>query len=400
MSITLREIIGSVRHLKMKLVAGEGGLDRTVSWTHMVDSNEVSAFIKPDELAFTTGVGLGRENLTLAGLVEDIFNHGGSGVVINIGPYISEIPDEVIRFGNEHDFCIFEVPWEIHMAEITRIICFAIMNEQKDTVTKSAVMMNAFFCGNREELYLPQLIQYGFSEQGSCRAAVMQLVARRPDHDKVSALFHQINTHCRCSGYHILCGWSEKNGILFLTDHDEKTSEKAFSEIYRFAIRCAGREDRIILTEGCTEDRLAKVWKSARMALRLARIVKSGRPLGVPVSRFPDFLTFRGLGVYRILLTIEDKDALKSYTEMTVDPLIQYDKANGTDITGVTGAWLDENCSLQAAADRMHIHRNTVHYQIQKAQELTHVDLRCLNGRAEMLAGFFARQLLLAEQNE
>ena len=45
MSITLREIVKQVKHLEMKLVAGEAGLDREVLWTHMVDSDTISAFL-------------------------------------------------------------------------------------------------------------------------------------------------------------------------------------------------------------------------------------------------------------------------------------------------------------------------------------------------------------------
>lgn len=43
MAVTLREIIKQVQHLEMKLVAGETGLDHEVSWTHMVDSDTISA---------------------------------------------------------------------------------------------------------------------------------------------------------------------------------------------------------------------------------------------------------------------------------------------------------------------------------------------------------------------
>ena len=49
MSITLREIVKQVKHLEMKLVAGEAGLDREVLWTHMVDSDTISAFLQGQE---------------------------------------------------------------------------------------------------------------------------------------------------------------------------------------------------------------------------------------------------------------------------------------------------------------------------------------------------------------
>ncbi len=103
MAVTLREIIKQVQHLEMKLVAGETGLDHEVSWTHMVDSDTISAFLQGQELTFTTGLGL-NENLTLLRLVKEVWRNKASGIVINTGPYISEIGQDVIDFANEKGF--------------------------------------------------------------------------------------------------------------------------------------------------------------------------------------------------------------------------------------------------------------------------------------------------------
>ena len=84
MAVTLREIIKQVQHLEMKLVAGETGLDHEVSWTHMVDSDTISAFLQGQELTFTTGLGL-NENLTLLRLVKEVWRNKASGIVINTG---------------------------------------------------------------------------------------------------------------------------------------------------------------------------------------------------------------------------------------------------------------------------------------------------------------------------
>ena len=56
MAVILREIMKQVQHLEMELVAGEKGLDQEVSWTHMVDSDTISAFLQGQELTFTPGL--------------------------------------------------------------------------------------------------------------------------------------------------------------------------------------------------------------------------------------------------------------------------------------------------------------------------------------------------------
>lgn len=145
MAVTLHEIIKQVQHLEMKLVAGETGLDHEVSWTHMVDSDTISAFLQGQELTFTTGLGL-NENLTLLRLVKEVWRNKASGIVINTGPYISEIGQDVIDFANEKGFPVFEVPWRVRMAEIMRIICFAITKEQQNAIEVATALNNAFLC--------------------------------------------------------------------------------------------------------------------------------------------------------------------------------------------------------------------------------------------------------------
>lgn len=44
-----------------------------------------------------------NENLTLLRLVKEVWRNKASGIVINTGPYISEIGQDVIDFANEKD---------------------------------------------------------------------------------------------------------------------------------------------------------------------------------------------------------------------------------------------------------------------------------------------------------
>ena len=164
MAVTLREIIKQVQHLEMKLVAGETGLDHEVSWTHMVDSDTISAFLQGQELTFTTGLGL-NENLTLLRLVKEVWRNKASGIVINTGPYISEIGQDVIDFANEKGFPVFEVPWKVRMAEIMRIICFAITKEQQYSGPHCCISVNSisietrqYLCFTTQAVPVPRLV--------------------------------------------------------------------------------------------------------------------------------------------------------------------------------------------------------------------------------------------------
>ena len=85
----------------------------------------------------TTGIGVG-EKMSLLALVDRVYKNHASAMVVNIGPYVAEIPQEVIDFGNAHDFPVFEVPWSVHMADMMRMICFTITQSQQRAMQLSA----------------------------------------------------------------------------------------------------------------------------------------------------------------------------------------------------------------------------------------------------------------------
>ena len=63
-----------------------------------------------------------------------MYHKGASVIVINVGPYVKSIDQDIIDFANEHDFPVLEVPWSVHMAEIMRIICFEITKQQQNRI--------------------------------------------------------------------------------------------------------------------------------------------------------------------------------------------------------------------------------------------------------------------------
>ena len=125
MSVVLKEAIRQAGCADIKLVAGKNGLTNAVEWVHMVDTTEIADFLSGGEIAFTTGIGV-SEKMSLLALVDRVYKNHASAMVVNIGPYVAEIPQEVIDFGNAHDFPVFEVPWSVHMADMMRMICFII----------------------------------------------------------------------------------------------------------------------------------------------------------------------------------------------------------------------------------------------------------------------------------
>ena len=52
--------------------------------------------------------------------MQELSATGASGLIVNTGKYIEEIPPSVIRFCDENDLPLLTVPWEIYLADMIK----------------------------------------------------------------------------------------------------------------------------------------------------------------------------------------------------------------------------------------------------------------------------------------
>lgn len=395
MSITLREIVKQVEHLEMKLVAGEAGLDREVLWTHMVDSDTISAFLQGQELTFTTGIGI-SEKLPLLKLVQEVYRNGASGIVINIGPYVDKIGQDVLDFANEKAFPVFEVPWKIHMAEIMRIICFAITKEQQSRIEVTAALNNAFLCPAQEELYVFPLMRKGYLADSVYTAVTIRVEVQKNTvaGERMEQLHSQLGSHLRCNYKRILCCAQEKQLVLVLCDYTGQERKHVLTYIFQHFCNELKKEETAVFCVGNQAEELRQLHKSYETANQMAEVSALGRIPGEEVYGRHKMIVYKNAGIFRILFALKDEEVMQEYVRDTVQPLLEYDALHHTDLAGVLQCYLRHDGSLQDTANELIVHRNTVNYKINKASEILEMDLTRLENRLEVMLGFGICQLL------
>lgn len=395
MSITLREIVKQVEHLEMKLVAGEAGLDREVLWTHMVDSDTISAFLQGQELTFTTGIGI-SEKLPLLKLVQEVYRNGASGIVINIGPYVDKIGQDVLDFANEKAFPVFEVPWKIHMAEIMRIICFAITKEQQSRIEVTAALNNAFLCPTQEELYVFPLMRKGYLADSVYTAVTIRVEVQKNTvaGERMEQLHSQLGSHLRCNYKRILCCAQEKQLVLVLCDYTGQERKHVLTYIFQHFCNELKKEETAVFCVGNQAEELRQLHKSYETANQMAEVSALGRIPGEEVYGRHKMIVYKNAGIFRILFALKDEEVMQEYVRDTVQPLLEYDALHHTDLAGVLQCYLRHDGSLQDTANELIVHRNTVNYKINKASEILEMDLTRLENRLEVMLGFGICQIL------
>lgn len=91
--------------------------NKMVEWVSVIEY-PVENFVRENEFVLTTGIGCHQDIDILLEFVKDVYDSGASALAIATGRYIFEIPDEIIRFAEERNFIIIELPWEIRFADI------------------------------------------------------------------------------------------------------------------------------------------------------------------------------------------------------------------------------------------------------------------------------------------
>jgi len=133
----------------------------------------------------------------------------------------------------------------------------------------------------------------------------------------------------------------------------------------------------------------------ARRAFHEARCALEARQLGAngngPVT---GVATFRDLGSFQLLLSLQDSDALRLFCESLLGPIESGEGHYGGELMRSLEAFIECNGQWEAAARRLYCHRHTLRYRIRKIEDLTGRDLTSARDRIEFWLALRGRELV------
>lgn len=390
MAVELSKLITKVEHMNITLAAGEKGLSNMVSWVHMIETKEASTFLEGSEIAFVTGIGLGN-NLSILDLVIHIWENHAAGVVLNTGPFLETIPQEVIDFGNSHDFPIFSVPWKIHIAEIMRIFSYTITKSEQTNLAIAAALKNAIFFSNQEELYIVPLSQQGFNTSWNYYACVIRIIEKTPQaisQNRLETICLDMDNFLQHRKYKKFAVFFIENQMIAITGNYSEEAMNAFThDMQEYLSRYLREEERFYISIGKSTKSIRCLYKSYNQALSIQNFLQNKK-------NHSNLLSYSDMGIYKLLLGIEDKDILEEYYSKTVLPLIEHDQKNDSDLARVLWCYLKHNGSVKDTADELFVHRNTINYKLNRAAEILDVELSSLDTRLQLTIGFMLQDML------
>ena len=106
-----------------------------------------------------------------------------------------------------------------------------------------------------------------------------------------------------------------------------------------------------------------------------------------------DMVHFDEMGIYRLLYSVSDKAILKEMSEDLLQPLLTYDAKHNSNYVEVLEKYLEYNGSIQAVAEAMYTHRNTIIYRVTNIKKLLGTELDTTEERFQYQMAYYIRKM-------
>jgi len=366
----------------MKFLAGKNGWSNSISWVHLLEDTTIIQNFWGKELAVTTGLGF-PEKEDWMHLAQQLNRYHASGLVINVGQYIYEVPEELKAYCDENDLPLLTVPWEVHLSDMIKDFSIHVFLQDTTDEQIASALIAAIETPDNQDAYRKDLLQY-FDVDGSFQVLLMtcegldsmDTVERKKLSYRIQVYLEDI-TH---------------NGSFFYYNSDFVLVANALSEEYlcrlvegaikRGKRRMPGLQLCVGIGSRCMDiSRLSVSYQRAKAAAHIAMTQKK------QVVKFDD------CGLFRLLYMVEDKEILKEMETECLAALEEYDRRYHADYVETLQSYLKHNGSIQAVAAELYTHRNTVLYRIGNIRKILGNELKTPEERLPYQIAFYIRNM-------
>ncbi|HEY2192081.1 MAG TPA: helix-turn-helix domain-containing protein [Actinomycetospora sp.] len=212
--------------------------------------------------------------------------------------------------------------------------------------------------GTDEESGLARAMALGYDLQRPHRVVVVEGPENTGDND---ALFQAVRRAARDepAGSLLVARGAE---VVLLAD-----TESDWEHLRRAVVRDLGdRRARMGIGERCEKVvDFPRSYRQAKLALRLPD----------RWERDAAAIRFDDLGVYRLLIGIEDLGEIDRFVEHWLGKLLEYDARRGSELVRTLAHHLERGGNYELTAKSLIVHRSTLKYRLQRIRQIADLDL-------------------------
>ena len=383
MSFTIEDMmLTSEKRYEMKFLAGKNGWANSISWVHLLEDTTIIQNFWGKEGAVTTGLGFPEKEDWMR-LARKLNRYHASGLIINVGQYIREIPEELIAYCDENDLPLLTVPWEVRLSDMIKDFSIRVFVQDNTDEQIATALIAAIETPDNQTAYRRELWQY-FDVDGSFQVLLltcegldaMDMVERRKLSYRIQVYLEDITHNASFFYYNsdfvLVANAVPEEALYQLIEGAIKRGEKRMPE----------RKLRVGIGSKCMDiSRLSVSYRRAKAAVQMAMAQKR------QVVKFDD------CGLYRLLYMVEDTGVLQEIETECLAALEEYDRKYNAGYVETLQSYLKHNGSIQAVAEELYTHRNTVLYRLGNIRKVLGNELKTPEERLPYQMAFYIRSM-------
>lgn len=385
-----------VSELNLALATGEEKANTAVRWVHSTELVDPTPWLRGGELLLTTGLQLTNAKLQRE-FVELLAEREIAGLGFGTGFAHKKVPAAILNTARKRDFPLFEVPYELPFIAVTERVFAQLLNERYELLQRNMagdVLAEALTGRLYPDELQARLRPFGIGE----RSAVLAFALQEP-----GAAAQALEAILERAGAHSLVAL--RNGLLcaVVDCEGDTASDASHARGRESPPNGAPTTDPVELARGVREElrgrfgevraaasrpapthMLRRSFHEARCALEAVRLANGSAP---------DVATYVDLGAFKLLLSLQDDEALASYCQSVLGPVESDEGEYGDELLRSLDVFIEQNGHWEKAAKALYCHRHTLRYRIKRVEALTGRDFSHARDRIEFWLALRGREL-------
>jgi purine catabolism regulator len=365
-----------IAELGLELASGHESAHGHVRWVHSTELEDPTPWLRGGELLLTTGIQLNGPK-SQRELIERLADHRIAGLGFGTGFKHKRLPAALVTAARKRGFPLFEVPYELPFIAITERAFAQLVNERYEMLQRNMagdVLAEALTGHLYPEDLQARLRPFGIGDQVAVLAFALE------DPTAAAAPLERALEHERTHSLVAI-----RAGLLCaVIDAAPGVEPEALARKLRGELRTRFGEVRAAASRAGAAHSLRLSFHEARCALEAVRLQNGSAP---------EVATYRDLGAFQLLLSLQDDDALLSYCRGVLGPVEQDEGDYGEELLRSLDVFIEHNGHWEKAAGALYCHRHTLRYRVRRVEQLTGRDFSNARDRIEFWLALRGREL-------
>lgn len=365
MSVTCKDLLTLKHFQKIKLVAGEEGLDRVITYPYVGQTASVAEWVHGGELLFITG--LAHDIELLPQLLQECITKKLAGLVVLTGSeYIDKLPQELLALANESKFPLFSMPWDLRLVDVTKEITSLIDYDQIESKKIHRLLSYLIFASDTED---------------------------KPTFD------HEVLVNLKINNYNLVAIFASSKSLSLTGDAQETNLQHYLKElcdaknipshsmiygnkvVLLISARTSKELETYVTYLEKVHESLAILCNDNKLLLAMGDIHKGSSQIRTSYNEAAATITilqrtgirhicrYKDLGLCRLFLQMKPSE-MQYFYHSQLDNLIEYDKKYHSNFIDTLKVFLDCFNNISKASKILVVHRNTLLYRISKIEDI------------------------------